>query len=91
MNTEGLLFLLLRSEFCSDVKEAITVPPSEDDLKALYTLSKMHDVAHIISNALQKRGLLGKDEASQKFSNVRCWQGVVGNGFFQCCVCFLCF
>ena len=71
MNTEGLLFLLLRSEFCPDVKEAIAVPPSEDDLKALYTLSKMHDVAHIISNALQKRGLLGKDEASQKFSNAQ--------------------
>ena len=67
MTATELLFLLLRSEICADAKVEFSDSLSEEELKDLYALSNAHDVAHIISDTLQKKGLLGEDEASKKF------------------------
>lgn len=40
---------------------------TSDMIENLYHLSKMHDLTHIVAVALQKYGLLGDDEISEKF------------------------
>ena len=63
---ETLLFLSIKSLFC-DVSLSLT-EFSEEDLAALYTLSKKHDVAHLVGMALDKAGLLPKEsECTKKF------------------------
>ena len=68
MHTEALLFALLRIALgiqpeAGFPKEEITAPVLEE----IYSLSKKHDLAHIVGQALAKLGLLGKDEISDKF------------------------
>ena len=69
MNTTELLFAMICSEISGkskiDVKEQI----SPDSLSELYRIAKTHDVAHIVSAALYKHGILGNGETSQKFNN----------------------
>ena len=67
MNTTELLFLLLRSEICGNKNEVITESLSENDLKSLFRLAKAHDISHIVSSALEKRGLFSNDEVSRRF------------------------
>ena len=67
MNTEKLLFTLLRIAL-TDSPETISkeeITPAV--LEQIYTLSKKHDLAHIAGHGLAKLGLLGKDEISDKF------------------------
>ena len=59
---EEILFALLRSEVCgtepsSNIKNQIT----SEKLPAVYKLSKLHDLAHLTGNALEKHGLIGED------------------------------
>ena len=56
---EEIFFALLRSEVCgtelsSDIKNQIT----SEKLSALYKMSKSHDLAHILCEALNKNGFL---------------------------------
>ena len=56
---EKVFFALIRfeikgDELCEDVKNLIT----PDVLPALFKLSKRHDLAHLIGDALDKNGLL---------------------------------
>lgn len=69
MTTTEFLFALLRSEIAGNVKPDMNEPLTQDTLLELYRIAKAHDMAHIVSNALQKCGLLGTDEVSQKFLN----------------------
>lgn len=63
MNDTGLMFSLLCSEiFGSD---EIIEDLNRESLSELYKLSKHHDMAHIVANALVKRGLLASDEAAK--------------------------
>ncbi|MBE5747108.1 MAG: hypothetical protein E7352_02905 [Clostridiales bacterium] len=70
---EKVFFALLRfeingTELCDDVKNLITA----ETLPALFKLSKKHDLAHLIGDALQKNGLLPDDsEAKKRFVRER--------------------
>ena len=59
MTTEQVLFLLLRYEICN-------APLPEGDVSfdpvALYRLSRKHDTAHLVADALQKLSLMPEDE-----------------------------
>lgn len=74
-----LFFALIRSaiddnSLCSQEKSLFT----ENLLPHLYKLSKKHDLAHIIGEALHKNGLLKDDEYSKKFQNEQF------NAIFRC-------
>ena len=68
-----ILFALLRfeisgAELCEADKNLIT----EDVLPALYKLSKKHDIAHLVGDALDKNGLLlDGSEAKKRFLQER--------------------
>lgn len=68
MNIFKLFFSLLRSEIISfsllDNKKNLITPES---LLDLYKLSKTHDLAHLLANALDKNGLLDDSDLSKKF------------------------
>ncbi len=71
MNWEvnGILFSLIRAEIFGEyIEEDVTDQLTPDLLIKLYELSKAHDMVHIVASALNKLGILGKDELSQKFS-----------------------
>lgn len=64
---EKIFFALLRFEIagvelCDDVKNLIT----EEVLFPLYKLSKKHDLAHLIGDALDKNGLLVEDSTAKR-------------------------
>ena len=69
MTLKEILFALLRVEFCGgdlpvELKKGLTI----EEQQKLYTLSKSHDLAHLIGDALLKYNLLPKDkEIYQKF------------------------
>lgn len=66
MNVKDLLFSLLRSEFCGT--EIGFDSNFRYDAEALYKLSKAHDIAHIVCDALIKNNILPKDEKwAEKF------------------------
>ena len=72
MQNEQLFLALLRSELMGTpllqtACDALTV----DVLPLLYALAQRHDLAHLITGALEKAGWLGNDEVSQKFKKVR--------------------
>lgn len=68
MNTTEILFALIRSEiFGIKANGVINEVLSNDLLQKLYRIAKAHDIAHILSSALYKQGMLGEDEVSQKF------------------------
>ena len=65
---EKIFFALLRfeidgMELCDDVKNLIT----DDLLPLLFKLSKIHDLAHLIGDALDKNGLLVDGSNAKKF------------------------
>ena len=70
---EKVFFALIRfeingSELCDDVKNLIT----PEVLPALFKLSKRHDLAHLIGDALDKKGLLPDGtEAKKRFIQER--------------------
>ena len=65
--TSGLFFALLKNEICgkelSDEEKSLV---TEDVIKALYQAAKTQDLAHLISDALFKNGLLNKDMVGAK-------------------------
>ena len=69
MEVSGVMFALLRfelfgEELCERAQNAVT----PENLPALYKLSKKHDLAHLVGNALEKNGLLdGNSEAKKRF------------------------
>ena len=70
---EKVFFALIRfeingEELCEDIKNLIT----PEMLPALFKLSKRHDLAHLIGDALEKNGLLPDDsEAKKRFLQER--------------------
>ncbi len=63
---ESVLFLLIKS-LLGEVSPSLG-ELSEEELSVLYSLSKKHDVAHLVGTALDKQGLLPKEsEISKKF------------------------
>ncbi len=71
MKIEEILFSLLRAEVCGDAVSKEDIGSfSEELLEEVYALSKKHDLAHVVGNALSKLGALGDNEISQKFKKV---------------------
>ena len=71
MNTESVLFALLRSEICGmPVRDAVKDALSPEMIEGLYKLSYSHDLAHIVGQALSKLGALGSDETSKKLKTL---------------------
>lgn len=65
-----LMMNLIKEEVCLDENQGtafICDSLSEDELNILYKLSDTHDVAHLVGDALDKKGLLSDSEISQKF------------------------
>ena len=63
---ENVMFFLIKSLFCES--SLLPEPLSEEELLALYALSKKHDVAHLVGMALERQGLLPKEsEVAKKF------------------------
>jgi len=63
---ENVMFFLIKSLFCES--SLLSEPLSEEELSALYALSKKHDVAHLVGMALERQGLLPKEsEIAKKF------------------------
>lgn len=61
MTVEKILFALFRSEICGEIlldeyKNAIT----PETASALYSISKSHDLAHLVCEALDKNGVLAQ-------------------------------
>ena len=70
MNEQVLqqMFALLRIGACGEKEtQDIAYERYPELLPALYTLSKAHDLAHLVGYALERLGLLGTDEISAKF------------------------
>ena len=68
MSVERLMFSLIQDEIClNDRDDRAKEVISSEVLPSLFKLSNAHDMAHIVSNALAKRGFLGTDEISEKF------------------------
>lgn len=66
---DQILFSLIRAEVCGErIKDNVVAEITEETLPKLYALSQAHDMVHIVASALNKLGILGKDELSQKFS-----------------------
>lgn len=63
-----LMMELIRSEiFGSEVKEEYRKPISAEMGRALYTLSKAHDLSHVIASALEKTPIIEDAELIEKF------------------------
>ena len=56
----------IRAQVC-DSEYAIESRPSDEEMSALYTLSKSQDMAHVVASELGRQGYLGDDEISRKF------------------------
>ena len=64
----NMLFALLRSVLCAEELDASLFGElDEAKLESLYKISKKHDLAHLLSAALDKAGLLTDNEVSKKF------------------------
>ena len=72
METEKILFALLRYELCgAELPEEIKTSIAPESLRKVYRLSIRHDLSHLIIDALDKNGLLllneeDKEQAMQK-------------------------
>ena len=72
IQTERLFLALLRSEITGTPPDKHVVGElTAEVLPALYTLAQRHDLAHMLTGALDKLGLLGEDGVSQKFKKAR--------------------
>lgn len=68
MKTFELLLALLRSEiFGEPLSAAVLEQINGENLSQIYSVSKSHDMAHVIGSALANNKLLGNDEISKKF------------------------
>lgn len=72
-NTQKRLFELLRVVmFAEPLREETKVGLTEKNLIELYTLSKRHDLAHLLAEALDKNGLLDKKSGiAERFQKER--------------------
>ncbi len=62
-----LLFSLIRHDVCGEpLSDGSRRELTEEIIPVLYRLSKSHDMAHIVAHVLDREGLLGTDEISQK-------------------------
>ena len=70
MDIANVLFSLIRQEITSvPVDREIVKNISEETLQALWELSKAHDMAHIVGNALLRIGVLSQEGISKLFRN----------------------
>ena len=68
MSVERLMFSLIRDEICLNDRNGMAEEViSSEVLPSLFALSDAHDMSHIVSNSLVKKGLLLSDEISAKF------------------------
>ena len=77
-NTKILFSLLKSALLDTQLNEDEKARIASCDLSLLYNISKKHDLAHIIGEALHKNGLLKDDEYSKKFQNEQF------NAIFRC-------
>lgn len=70
VNTLQDIFIkILRSELNeTELDSAVKTQLTPDVISALFSLSKRHDLAHIVSSALNKCNLLTDDEAKKKYN-----------------------
>ena len=67
MTLKEILFALLRVEICGgDLPVELQKGLAIEELQKLYTLSKSHDLAHLIGDALLKHDLIKKDQEIYK-------------------------
>lgn len=72
MNTKEILIALLTSELLKrTVDERVKAELSEEKIAELYSLSKHHDLTHILAAALDRVGLLGEGEIASLLKNER--------------------
>ncbi len=65
-----IMLSLLASEVCSaPFPEGIEKEFNDKILAALFKISKLHDMAHIVSYALEKKGILPEGEIAEQFKN----------------------
>ena len=63
------LFALLRSVLCTEeLNKSLFEDLNEETLAELYKISKKHDMAHIVGEALDCAGLLGDGDISRKLA-----------------------
>ena len=67
MTMNQLLFSLISSVIGGGKEVKCDKKPDEETLAKLYKTAKKHDVAHIVSEALEKQGFLDSGEISGKF------------------------
>lgn len=65
-NIVDIMLGAVRAQVCGG-GDGISEKLSEEDLKALYVLSKQQDMAHIVASELMAKGLLDDGEISAKF------------------------
>lgn len=66
MTVTNMLMDLIRSQICG-AKGVEYVDVSAETMSSLYSLSKSHDMSHILAAELEKQGLLKDDEIGNKF------------------------
>lgn len=67
VNTSGIMMDLLASEVCGRKVDTDKYILSDNDLKSLYKLSKAHDLAHIVGDALIKNNMIKSGEVKTAF------------------------
>ena len=78
METSNILFEIIRCELSGAEPEGDFVARITElclgggsDCEGLYRLASAHDMAHIVADFLGKKGLLGKDELSEKYKRAQ--------------------
>lgn len=66
-NLSGAMMKLIANEVCEKEIDKTQFDFSDDDLKRLYCLSKSHDLAHLVGDALIKNSLISNGEIKSKF------------------------
>lgn len=62
-----IMMQLIKGEVCGEPAEIAPSLLSEAILEKLYCISKLHDLAHLVGNALDRQGLLPSGELGEKF------------------------
>ena len=68
-NTVRIMTDLIASEVCGKALDRSEFKLSDEELRSLYKLSKSHDLAHIVGDALVKNDLIGDGEIKDRFKN----------------------
>ena len=72
MRVHMILFSLLRNELCGmKLDENLNRSITPETLQNLYKLSKAHDLAHLVAQALDINGLLDDSKVANQFRAVR--------------------